>query len=122
MSMDDKIVDFNEEFILEIDKLKYVTFEMEDGTKQTITKMEFEKYLSQIFDNAGDEECDCHCDEDCECSCHEDDDISEHFFQTKGFLDYLMDDIRNPKLKRIVFPKDTSLDETRKLIHKLFSL
>lgn len=49
--LEQQILELDETLEIDVEKIKYVTFELEDGTKKTITKLSFMEMLNDLNEN-----------------------------------------------------------------------
>lgn len=49
--LEQQILELDETLEIDVEKIKYVTFELEDGTKKTITKLSFMEMLDNLNEN-----------------------------------------------------------------------
>lgn len=49
--LEQQLLELDETLEIDIKKVKYITFEMEDGTKKTITKLSFVEMLKNLEEN-----------------------------------------------------------------------
>ncbi|AVQ21345.1 hypothetical protein [Fusobacterium necrophorum] len=49
--LEQQLLELDETLEIDVKKVKYITFEMEDGTKKTITKLSFVEMLKNLEEN-----------------------------------------------------------------------